>query len=372
MKNKHDDIYDAKGRGITNRPKVDADVRLDLMRRATWRRGLGFAFMILIILGIAAYVVIEENNPEPTEPFFSLTTNDIFSIASATNSIPAISMATRDELQAPLITFSELPTNRPAEEVDAVKAAKAMTILKQANRYLMARDFVRAEIEARKALEEWPGMTAAYRMLGAIFTQQGQFEQAKTALELALDGDPFNPETYNNLAIVHMQKGRLQKAEELYLTALEINPGYLGALINLGILYVANGDYNSAVDYLERSLEQVPRDESVRNNLAVSWIRLGQYEEARRHLERIIKDSPETASAYFNLAIAYALENRTEEALSWIRRGSQYCSPVELQRFMADSDLDSLRDNPEFQSILNQVYPELPRAPALPGDELLP
>jgi hypothetical protein len=69
---------------------------------------------------------------------------------------------------------------------------------------------------------------------------------------------------------------------------------------------------------------------------------------------------PGNAYAYFNMAITYALDRDYKQAMVWIREGAKYCSPVAFQRFVSDSDFEGMRDYPEFQQMLQQMYGEVP------------
>jgi Flp pilus assembly protein TadD len=228
---------------------------------------------------------------------------------------------------------------------------------------LLARDLEKAEIHARKALEIWPNMNAAMRMLGVVHTQRGQFDQAILELEKALKNDPFSAETYNNLATAFMQKGQMEKAEELLNTSLQISPDYRVAFLNLGLLNLTRGRYDAAVDYLERAIEQAPNDPSPRNNLAVALMRIGRYDDARKQLLLLVDLNPGVPNWYFNLAITYVLENNFPEAMNWLRRGAQLCAPMTCQKFLSDNDFNPMREYPDFKKLVESLSPNIPTPP---------
>jgi len=248
-------------------------------------------------------------------------------------------------------------------KIDPQKMGRAMGEMRLAQQYLRVRDWDRAEQHARQALAIWPDMNAALRMIGVIYTQRGQFTEAIEILERALKADPFNAEIYNNLATAYMHGGDMQRAEDLLLAALQIHPTYTAARLNLGLLYLAADDYASAAEALEEVIDQAPEQSSIRNNYAVALLRLGRYEEARRQLGLVIKRDPGLVAAYFNMAITYVLEGDAEKAMNWIHKGAEYCSPVTLEKFLADSDFDAIRDNPDFKALIRKEFPKTPLPP---------
>lgn len=330
-------------------------------RSLTLRRTLAFVLLMLSVLGAALILTWSPEDEEGQEDLA------IPLRAPATTNIAGTNLTTIPLGVSSLLNKSVEEIVRPSSQesrpINPQKMAEAMGNMRMADRYLHAHEWDQAELYTRKALAIWPDMNAALRMLGVIYTQRGQFDQAIVALEAALQTDPFSAETFNNLATAYMHQGNFDRAEDLLLSSIQIDPGYKAGYLNLGLMYLAAGSYGAAADYLDQSARDFPDDMNIHNNLAVSLLRLGKYGEARRHLQFIVDNVPETASAYFNMAITYVLENNLDDALEWIHRGAQYCSPVMLSRFLNDSDFDSIRAYPEFKAIIADMYPELPAAP---------
>jgi Tfp pilus assembly protein PilF len=244
------------------------------------------------------------------------------------------------------------------------RMAEAMGEIRIANQYLQAKDWDAAEEHARKALAIWPDVNAALRLLGVVYTQRGQFDEAIRVLERALVSNPFSGETFNTLAVAYMQKGLLETSEDMLLTALQINPDDAIARVNMGLLYTLWERYPEAVENFEAALPRIAQSRGVRNNLSVALIRMGRYEEARRELRILIEEDPSAAGPCFNMAVSHVLEGRAEEGLRWIREGVRRCQPAEAQRYLADSSYDAIRGSPAFQEVLRGLFPELPRVPA--------
>lgn len=244
---------------------------------------------------------------------------------------------------------------KPPPGIPPQKMAEAMGHIRMANQYLVDRDLDAAEKNVKSALEIWPEMNTGLRMLGVIYIHRGQFDQAILVLERALLTDPFSSETLNNLATAYMQKGQLEKSEDLLLNALQIRGDNFTSQVNLGLLYLLWARYDQAADHLESALQFMPDNTSIRNNYGVSLLRIGQFDRARQQFLRTLDQEPDRAQALFNMAITYALERNHTEALLWLRKALQRCTPQEAQRQLMDSDLDGLRGLPEFQALTREV-----------------
>ena len=334
------------------------------VRARTWRNTIGFTLLMLGLLGASTWMIYQQEQKaarraEEQEAEGPLDTTALLARQQRVTSTMFRAAGERSVDS----TMREQPAPRGGTAVDPERMAQAMAETRTANDYLVARDWNSAETHARKALELAPDMNAGLRLLGVVYTQRGQFDQAIAILEKAMRLDPYNAETYNNLSTAYMQKGQYDKAEELLQTSLQIMPGYRIAFLNLGLLALLRGNFEAAADYLERAIEQVPDDPPPRNNLAVALIRLGRYDEARHHLQYIIDRYPELPNAYFNMAITYVLENQFPEAMKWIKTGAGRCSPIASQQFLADGDFNALRGTPEFQSFIKSLYPDIPAPP---------
>ena len=251
----------------------------------------------------------------------------------------------------------------PPPTLSPQKMAEAMSFVRSAQEYIRSRDMDGAERETEKALEVWPDMNIAIRLLGSIYTQRGQFDQAIVLLEKSIAKEPFSAETLNNLAINYMQKGMMSKSEELLITSLQIRPDYGVAYINLGFVHLRLGRYDLAAENFELGLKNMPDNPGVLNNLAVSLIRLGDYAGAREKLQQLIELAPERGPAYFNMAISYVMERNLDAALEWIRRGADLCTPSQLQSYLSDADFDTIRAHPVFQQIIRERFPDIPSIP---------
>jgi Flp pilus assembly protein TadD len=350
----HRDIYTKPGPKDDKAPDLPAyEATPDQIRQRSRRRTtLSTGIMVGLLVGAAIYFYVQEVRHR-RDPLGDLlrgpgeVTNQALRTSVVTPlGIPDLSQLA-DDLEA---AGRSAPPGIPPQ-----KMAEAMGEMRIANQYLLTRDWESAEKHVKLALQIWPDMNTGLRLLGVIYTQRGQFEQAILTLERALKSDPFSAETFNNLATAYLQKNQLEKAEDLLLTALQIRPNGVISHTNLGLLYLLWGRYEQSAEHLQAAVQQMPDNPSIRNNLGVALLRIGRYDEARAHFQFLIERMPTRPEAYFNTAITFALERNPEEAMNWIRQAAARCSPVEAQRHLMDSDFNALRGLPDFQVLMREL-----------------
>jgi Tfp pilus assembly protein PilF len=326
------------------------------------RRALVILVIMISLLGFVAWWFYQREGQEEQGDFDHMSNR-----ASSTNTVLATNRIapTIASVESLLTDLGGLD-QAPPPTLSPQKMAEAMSYVRSAQQYIRSRDMNGAERETLKALEVWPDMNLAIRLLGSIYTQRGQFDQAVVLLEKSLAREPFSAETLNNLAINYMQKGMMSRSEELLVTSLQIRPDYAVAFINLGFIHLRLGRHDLAVENFELGLKQMPGNPGVLNNLAVCLIRLGDYAAARERLNELIASSPSRAPAYFNMAISFVLEQNLDAALEWISRGADFCTPSQLQAYLADADFDSIRSHPSFQQIIRERFPDIPSRPPVP------
>jgi Flp pilus assembly protein TadD len=357
----HRDIYRQpdQDRGPDQLPAYE--VTPDQLRAAARRRVILFSLLFVALAGTAALFAWNADKKISDDKL-----KDLLNAAPRpTNTAQRVALAPMSTVPA-LEDFSypSFSNSEPASlDLSPQRMADAMAQVRKASAFLAIRDWDQAEQHARAALAIWPDMAISLRMLGVVYTQRGQFDEAITVLERALVKDPFSAEAFNTLGTAYMQKRVFDKAEELLHTSLSIRPGYAIAQANLGLLYVLQQKYEQAVEQFEAAGPNLPEVAAIPNNLGVCFIRLGRYEEARTCLETLLQREPRRAAPYFNVAISYVLQKDLTNAMSWVRQGSAVCTPADVQRFLADRDFDDLRRTAECQTFLRDIFPDIPPAP---------
>jgi tetratricopeptide (TPR) repeat protein len=79
-----------------------------------------------------------------------------------------------------------------------------------------------------------------------------------------------------------------------------------------------------------------------------------EYDKAIDGLQELLTESPDDPTSEFNLACAYALTGKKQEALDHLRRAVEL-DPEFRDNALTDSDLDSIREEPEFSAIAGET-----------------
>jgi len=168
----------------------------------------------------------------------------------------------------------------------------------------------------------------------------GLSDEAKSALERALELRPKEPSYLLALGIAWLRKVNLFEAEKLFRRLLEIEPGNAQAQLHLGYVLLNQKKYGEARLWLEKSarpgvaipevfyylglvaqeqnddaraivlfekaVQKLPSYAHARIALGSSYMKLKNYVRARQELETAVKLDPDEPTAHYNLALLYA------------------------------------------------------------------
>ncbi|MCD4658306.1 MAG: PDZ domain-containing protein [Planctomycetes bacterium] len=84
---------------------------------------------------------------------------------------------------------------------------------------------------------------------------------------------------------------------------------------------------------------------------AIEAMQTADYDEAIKYLEKILKVDPNNATAFYNIACIYALENKKKKALEYLKK-SIVAGFVDWEHFQKDTDLDNMREMPEYKKMM--------------------
>jgi len=169
-----------------------------------------------------------------------------------------------------------------------------------------------------------PDYLPAQIILTESLLQDGQTDNAN---DLATKIKAVNPElssSYRLMGDVWMQRGQPEEAVKEYIEAFSREPDTQNTL-NLYQAMADSGGIKEGAQLLRDWLKTDPDDHQVRYALAQANLQLGQLIEAQKNLEWILKDSPDEPLLLNNLANLYAL-TQDSRALETITK-AQKLSP---------------------------------------------
>jgi Flp pilus assembly protein TadD len=179
------------------------------------------------------------------------------------------------------------------------------------------------------------------------------FDEAKSALQRAVELRPNEPPYLLALGIAWLRKTDLFEAEKLFRRVLEIQPGNAQAQLHLGYVMLIQkkpaearlwleksarsglaipevsyylglvaqdqGDDPRAIALFQKAVQQLPTYVHPRIALGAIYLRLKDYVRARQELETAVKLDPEEPSGHYNLALLYARTKEPEKAQEQMR-----------------------------------------------------
>lgn len=173
---------------------------------------------------------------------------------------------------------------------------------------------------------------------GVWLTEEGQFDEARRALERARTLAPQSPYPLVALASLDIQVGHPGKAVDRLEPIIRQMPEYKEAVYTLGRAYLASGQRAKAQPFLAAGLDAVPQymadqltpildqyhvDAGAVLTQAIAAATAGDAQRAIRRLESLLAEKPAHTGALNNLAMLYKDQGRTADAMKLLRRAAE-------------------------------------------------
>lgn len=229
------------------------------------------------------------------------------------------------------------------EAVDAFESIWALQpelkpryIVQVIETWLTARQYTKAEREARRAVGESKGDPMLVSVLANVLAQRGKTKDAVKAVEKLIEQDPDNIDALLTLAGVY-QKGRMYpKAEEALERASEVAESKaerVGVLFAFGALHERAKEYDKAEARFRELIEIDPENASALNYLGYMFAdRSIHLDEAHDLIQRALDQEPNNGAYLDSLGWVYYRQDKLELAAKFLERSlKQYDSdPVVL------------------------------------------
>lgn len=190
--------------------------------------------------------------------------------------------------------------------------------------YLTARDFAKAEQEARRAVSLNPRSAGSYLVLASVFEAQKDIPRAISEIKNGLKADPGNPEALVALGNLHAARKEYDRAFASYQDALKSKGDFVPALFAQGTLLELQGKRKEAVGKYRQALTIDGTHVPSLNNLAYLLAKgEGRKEEALRLAVTAFKQKPNDAAVLDTLGYVLLLNGRQQDALKVLSRAAE-------------------------------------------------
>jgi TolB-like protein/Flp pilus assembly protein TadD len=219
-------------------------------------------------------------------------------------------------------------------------------------------DFGPAERGFERSIELDPRYAIGHSWFGFHLGLMGRYEEAYTECKRSIRLDPVSSPRHWVLAMVHWMGRRYDQAIEACEKALEFDSNYIWAHGIIGWANLAKGLFEASISAAKAELQLSPTSTFCIANLGEAYAAAGDREGAQKILDQLEElSSRQFVNPYTTARIHAALGN-PDEAFKWLQ--SAHSGRVTfLALLKTDPQLDKLRDDPRFRSLmLSMKFPD--------------
>ena len=168
--------------------------------------------------------------------------------------------------------------------------------------------------DSPEALTERQRDTLDYANKGFKFFKKGQFDQAISNFDKAIELDPGITLCYLARGQIYLEKKQIDKAISDFNKTIELNPYLMNAYIFRGCAYFIGGQIDKAIADYNKAIEMKPENADIFNLRGNTYYIKGQIDKAIADYTRAIEINPGLAAAYYNRGSAYIFYGRIDLA----------------------------------------------------------
>lgn len=170
--------------------------------------------------------------------------------------------------------------------------------------YNNAGQFDQARSACEQALDRDSTSSGVYLALGGLYSESGQYADAIKAYERTLEADRNSPDAHIGLANNFIRLNRLADAESHLRQAIELDVSYWASFNAMGNFLFDNGRYLEAAEFYRIFANRAEDDSQALNNLGAAYYLAGDFSMAAKAWEESLSIKP-TRSAYSNTGSMY-------------------------------------------------------------------
>ena len=148
--------------------------------------------------------------------------------------------------------------------------------------------------------------------------ESSKFEEAKILAVKLIDSNPNISEYHRILGQVYSELGNQEEAVNSLIYALRWNPKNEWALLMMGNIFAKyKDDIETAIKYYDQVLVIKPNDNITLNNIGANLMQLGKRDEALSYFEKALKSNPEYPNTYYAIALVAERDHNFKKAFDY-------------------------------------------------------
>ena len=177
-------------------------------------------------------------------------------------------------------------------------------------------NFGQAISDYNKAIEINPNYTEAYNNRGIAYSFKGNFDLAISDFNKAIELNPNCVDAYNNRGNVYNDKGNFDLAISDYNKTIALDPNYTEAYNNRGNAYAQKGNFDLAISDFNKAIELSFNYAKAYNNRGNAYGQKGNFGQAISDYSKAIEINHNDSEAYNNRGNAYGVKGNFDRAIS--------------------------------------------------------
>ncbi|MFN0112581.1 MAG: tetratricopeptide repeat protein [Blastocatellia bacterium] len=181
--------------------------------------------------------------------------------------------------------------------------------------------------EARQAVERSiqlaPESSLAHTVAGRIYAELKDFNRANIEGKRALELAPKDAFAHLNWAGILFLQQRYTEAINAYVAAQSYDSTWAVPRNSLGNLFLSVNRPNEALDELNIAAKLEPRSSIIHNNLGTAYLMLQKTDAAIANFQMATQFDERNSSAFYNLGAAYYRQGKMDDSVNAFRRASE-------------------------------------------------
>lgn len=219
---------------------------------------------------------------------------------------------------------------------------------------------------ANAAIAIDPTIAEAHLPMFKRLEQKRKFDEATEQLEIAIQLGPDSWEVNKEAGRHYLNRRDIPAATRHYEKAVELMESDFHAWAMLSTCYLATGEQaklrdcaKMMVSEAQRAIQQDPSNGAALGILAGGYALLGEEAKTREWIDRALLIDPDNLNLRYNFACVLAGMGDKQEALKMLQSTLPRAGEYQVRIAETDTDLDCLRDDPRFISMLDKARKRL-------------